>query len=252
MPDSTAAPVATPTSTAIPAESLLSTSDQPVVSENDSVLDTAGAEEKSQQEAADKALIESKPDDLSPDDQAKRAGLLKAKAEADTKVAEEARAKGVPEKYEIKAPEGMTLDEERLTRVTPIFKKLGITNAQAQGLSDYYAQMAKETTEQAAVVFKNWNEGNVKETMAALGANAKVELQYVSKVKTFFSPETIEALNASGIGNIKSFIFDMAKIGRLFSEEHLVNDKVTSKPHGAGMTSNDEMAQKLYPNMAQK
>jgi hypothetical protein len=62
------------------------------------------------------------------------------------------------------------------------------------------------------------------------------------------SPEMIEALNASGIGNMKHFILDMAKVGKLFSEEHLVNDKVTSKPGQSG-ESREDTAAKFFPTM---
>lgn len=232
-------------------ETLLSKADQPVVSEGESVLDTAGAEEKAAREADDKRILEAKDEDLKPEEVTRKAELVKTKqAEAD-KAAAEIRAKGVPEKYELKPPEGMTLDEERLAKVTPVFKKLGITNDQAQGLSDYYTQLMKENTDSQTAVFKAWNENNVKETMAALGVHSKTELAYVAKVKNMFSPETIEALNASGIGNLKNFIFDMAKIGKLFSEEHLVNDKATRKPASTEF-SRDEVAEKFYPNMAKQ
>jgi hypothetical protein len=107
----------------------------------------------------------------------------------------------------------------------------------------------KDKTTNDEAVLKSWNESNVKETMAI--PNIKEELKAVAKVKGYFSPETIEALNASGIGNLKSFILDMAKIGKLFSEEHLVNDKITRKP-ATGLKSNEEMAEQFYPTMAPK
>ena len=252
MAEATAAPVTTTTETAaVPAvqDTLLSKADQPSVSEGESVLDTAGAEEKAAREAENKRILGAKNEDLTPEEQATKASLLKAQAESDTKAAEEARAKGVPEKYDIKAPEGFNLDDVALAKMTPVFKELGITNVQAQGLTNFFSDIMKENSGKSEAQFKEWNEGNIKETMTALGANAKVELAYVAKVKNMFSPETIEALNASGIGNIKSFILDMAKVGKLFSEERLVDDKVTRKP-GSGQESREDVAQKLYPTMA--
>ena len=253
MADEVVTPAVTPTpaAEAPKEESVLSTADQPIVSEKETVLDISDAEEKAQQAAEEKRLTEAKVEDLTPDEQAKRASILKAKAEADTKVAEEARAKGVPEKYELKPPEGFTLDDALMAKVTPVFKAAGLTQAQAQAMVDYHAVWQKEQMAANESVFKNWNEANVKETMASLGANAKTELQYVAKVKNMLSPETIEALNASGIGNLKHFITDMAKVGRLFSEEHLVNDKTTRKPPAQGSTS-EEVAEKFYPSMTQK
>jgi len=230
---------------------LLSRADQPIVSEGESVLDTAGAEEKAAREAEEKRLLETKTEDLTPEEQATKASLLKAKAEADTKVAEEARAKGVPEKYDLKAPEGFILDEATIAEHTPFFKEQGYTNVQAQNAVDYEAKLQQKRVAEAEAQLKAWNESNIKETMATLGANAKTELAYVAKVKNLYSPETIEALNASGIGNLKCFILDSAKIGRMFSEEHLVNDKATRRPPSEKFSS-DAVAEQFYPTMTQK
>lgn len=244
---------ATTPNEAVVTGSLLDNSDQPVVSENESVLDTAGAEEKAAREAEDKRLLETKDEDLTDEEKSKKTELVKVKQEEADKKAAEIKAKGVPEKYEIKPPEGQTLDEETLSKVTPIFKEAGLTNAQAQKMSDLYTKLVQDNNTASDVKFKSWNEENIKETMKSLGANAKTELAYVAKVKNLLSPETLESLNASGIGNLKHFIYDMAKIGRLFSEEHLVNDKATRKPSSSGDSkSRDEMAEQFYPSMAVK
>jgi hypothetical protein len=250
MAEATVTTATTTTEAVVPVveESIISKADQPIVSEGESVLDTAGAEEKAAREAEDKRIMEADEKTLKPEEVTYKAELVKAKQDATDKQAAEIRAKGVPEKYDIKTPEGLTLDETALTKVTPVFKELGITNLQAQGLVNYFGQVMKDQTAIQEATFKNWNEGNVKETMSALGANSKIELAYVAKVKNMFSPETIEALNASGIGNLKSFILDMAKVGKLFSEEHLVNDRTTRRPSTSGGT-NEEIAEKFYPNM---
>lgn len=244
MSDETIVSATTPTGADQGGEkgSVLSDSGSPVISEGESVLDNAGAEEKAQQEADNKRIMEAKDETLTAEEKAKKAELVKAKQEADAKTLAEQKMKGVPEKYDIKPPEGMELDKEALEKVAPVFKKLGFSNEQAQGISDYYATMLKEQAAKNEATLKEWREGQAKETMKALGANAKAELGYVAKVKNMLSADTIEALNASGIGNVKSFIFDMAKIGRLFSEEKLVNDKRSS----AGTTNAAEI---LYPSM---
>jgi hypothetical protein len=225
---------------------VLSKADLPVVSENESVLDASDAEAKASREANEKRVMEAKDETLSPEDKTLKEGLVKAKQEEADKKLAEIKAKGVPDKYEIKPPEGMTLDQVTLDKVTPMFKEIGLTNAQAQKLSDLYTNLTKETTAASDLKFKTWNEANVKETMAL--PNIKEELKSVAKVKGLYSPETIEALNASGIGNLKCFILDSAKIGKLFSEEHLVNDNVTSKPREAG-ESREDTAAKFYPTM---
>ena len=237
-------PATTSTEAVETEESLLSNSGSSVVSEGESVLDTAGAEEKAAQEAENKRLLETEDKQLTPEEVTKKAGLVKVKEAADAKALLEQKQKGVPEKYEIKPPEGQTLDEAALTKAAPVFKGLGLTNAQVQGISDYYAQVVKEVATAAETKFKEWNEGNIKETMSALGTNSKTELAFVAKVKNLYSPETIEALNASGIGNLKCFILDSAKIGRMFSEERIVNDN-KGVPGGT-----KDAAAILYPSMS--
>jgi len=220
---------------------ILENSDSPVVSEGESVLDTAGAEEKAAQEAENKRILEADESTLKPEEKTKRAELVKAQKEAEEKRLMEEKQKGVPEKYDVKLPEGVQLEE----RFSTAFKKLGFTNAQAQGIIDLHKEIAEQESAKNEALLKQFNEENTKETMKALGANAKAELAYVAKVKAMLSEDTIEALNASGIGNLKSFIFDMAKIGRLFSEEKLVNDKRSA----LGM---EDAAAKLYPSMQQQ
>jgi hypothetical protein len=232
----------TPTGSAAAPDSILNKADQTVVSENESVLDTAGAEDKAAREAEDKRIMEADETTLTPEEKTQKEALVKAKQVAEDKRVAEIKAKGVPEKYDLKPPEGMTLDQVTLDKVTPVFKEIGLTNAQAQKLSDLYTNLTKETTAASDLKFKTWNEANVKETMSL--PNIKEELKSVAKVKALYSPETIEALNASGIGNLKCFILDSAKIGKLFSEEHLVNDK-----RSVAATKTD--AQILYPTMAQ-
>jgi len=250
MPELIVAPATTPTDAVVVEESVLAKADQPVVSGDESVLDTAGVEEKAAREAEDRRLLETKDEELkTPEEKTRKAELVKVKADADAKVLADAKAKGVPEKYDLKAPEGMVLDEAAISKITPVFKEWGITQAQAQGLTNFFAQVMKDKTTTDEATLKSWNDANIKETMAIL--NIKDELKAVAKVKGYFSTDTIEALNASGIGNLKSFILDMAKIGKLFSEEHLVDDKNTGKLAAINKT-NEEIANQFYPNMAAK
>lgn len=222
--------------------SVLETSDQPIVEAGTSVLDTAGAEEKAAQEAESKRLLDADPSTLGEEDVAKRDVLVEEKKVADAKVLEEARLKGVPEKYEIKSADGKPIDVEKMQDVTAEFKKQGLTNAQAQGMIDLFVAQTKTMNEKSASDFKSFLETSTKETMDALGSNAKTELAYVAKVKQHFSKETLDMLNSSGVGNIKSFIFDLAKMGRLFSEEKNVD---TGKGSGGGK----DVASIMYPSM---
>lgn len=220
--------------------SILDQSGNPIVDKGGSVLDTAGAEEKAAQEAETKRLMEADPATLSPEDVTKREALVKAKADADAEAARAEKVKGVPEKYELKAPDGAVWDEENQKAVVEGFKKALLNQEQAQAMVDLFVGQQKAAAEQSDANFKKFLADSSKETMDALGANAKTELSYVAKVKSLFSKETLDLLRDSGMGNMKPFIFDLAKVGRLFSEEKLVD--------GQGRGDGD-VASKLYPGM---
>ena len=243
MPDETVATPAATTSTEAPASStsVLSNADQPVISKDDSILDVAGQQDKAEKEADAQRLLKADPATLTPEDVAKRDGLVKADEEAKAKALEAEKAKGVPEKYDIKAPEGVTLNEARIAEATEIFKANGLTNKQAQEMVNLFVKQTAVAQKEAEDTFNAFKENSAKETMEALGANAKTELNFVAKVKNMFSPETVEILSASGMGNQKSFIMDLAKIGRLFSEERNVDT-------GKGSAGGKDIADVLYPN----
>ena len=244
MPDETVS-TATPTTTtesAAPA-TVLGNSDQPVVSKEESILDAAGSQAKSEQEAESKRLLSADPTTLTAEDVTKREALVKADEAAKAKAIADEKAKGVPEKYEIKAPDGSTLNDERLKAATVVFKEQGLTNNQAQKMVDLFVSQQKVANDEAAANFKSFLENSAKETMEALGSNARTELAFVAKVKNLLSEETLEILNASGMGNQKSFIMDLAKIGRMFSEEKNVDT-------GKGSAGGKSAADILYPSMS--
>ena len=70
---------------------------------------------------------------------------------AETKAETKTDAKGPPDKYEFKAPDGWTdkgweLDGAVIESATPLFKELGLTNDQAQKLSAGAVNLAKAPT----------------------------------------------------------------------------------------------------------
>lgn len=67
----------------------------------------------------------------------------------ETKPAETAKpAEGVPDKYEFKPPEGRELDTKLIESATPVFKELGLTQAQAQGLFDLHNKLNADASAQ--------------------------------------------------------------------------------------------------------
>lgn len=230
----------TPTEGAVP--TVLTGSDQPIVSKEESVLDAAGTQEKAEIEAENKRLIEADPSTLTAEEITKRDVAVQAKEAADAKALVDAKSKGVPAEYNIVAPEGITLNPERLVSVKSSFKEHGLTQDQAQAMVNLFVAQSKIANTEAEQQFKSFMEDSAKETMDALGNTAKTELAYVAKIKNLLSPETIELLSSSGMGNQKAFIFDLAKLGRLISEERNVDT-------GKTVVVGKDAASVMYPSM---
>jgi len=93
-----------------------------------------------------------------------------AKTDAD-KAAEGEKGKetvGAPEKYELKAPEGMKLDEGLMAKFEPIFRKGNISNEVAQEIANAYGDVQKEFETQIKESWVNQNVEWVKEVKADL------------------------------------------------------------------------------------
>ena len=207
---------------------LLETAGKPDANAEGSLLDQAGAEAKVAQEAESKRLLDAEDKDLSAEDKVKKAEIIKVQEAAKVKTDADAKAKLPPEKYEFKIPEGITLDQAAVDKITPVFKELGLNQAAAQRLIDVYIEQQKSQADTQAKSFSDFNEESKKETIKALGANYKEELAFAAKSRdALFSPETLELINAAGLGNNKAMILDMIKIGRMISEDKLVEGKRT-------------------------
>ncbi len=143
------------------------------------------------------------------------------KTEADAKA-----AKVVPEKYDVKAPEGMELDQVLLDKVTPIFKKLNITQEGAQELIDAYAPHIKAQVEADAKAKIDAWKGQVEswktESVTALGADAAKEMAFAAKfIDKFGTPKLREILNETGVGNHIEVVQAFIKAGKAISPDAL-------------------------------
>jgi len=216
-------PATPPVTPAAAPKSILDDSAKPDASSGKSILDES-IDEAAQ--AENKRILEADPNTLTEEEKTTRKTLEDAKKAAD--------AKTIPEKYDVKLPEGMAEDTELLEKVTPVLKEIGITAEAAQKLVDVYAPYIKEKIEKQQKAFDEAQEANFKTfleterkaTMEKLGPNAKQELAFAAKSRDrFLSKETQELLNSAGISNTFNFISDMIRIGRAISEDKLVDGK---------------------------
>jgi hypothetical protein len=159
--------------------------------------------------------------------------------------------KVVPEKYDIKAPEGMSLDAKAVDQFTPVFKELGLDQAQAQKLVDAYApymqQQVEAMRQENLKVFKDmvneWGEQTKKE----LGADYGKKLAPVSKLMDKFAdPGYRELMNETGLGNNPLHIKFMLKISEQLSQDTLADSSMKKQDNSV-----EALAKKLYPTMNQ-
>jgi len=166
-------------------------------------------------------------------------------------VKEPAAAKVVPEKYELKMPEGMQVDTALLDAVTPIFKEAGITQEVAQKLADAYApviQKAGQAQHEAAMAaFDKQIEDWGKETKAMLGPDAVKEMAPAGRlIQTFAgkdAPALRQLLNDTGLGNHPLMVKFLIAAGKANSQ-----DKFVDGGNMPGDNSEAAVTKRLYPN----
>ena len=155
-----------------------------------------------------------------------------------TAVKEEASAPEVPEKYELKMPEGWTLDEEGLAELTPIMRELKASNEQVQAVADLYIRRMSAAREKQIAAeretVKNWRE-ELKNDAEIGGAKYEENLASVKKMLIKYGSEDFyNYLDDSSLGNYPPFVKVMVKIAKELEDDRFVP--------GAGASSDEPVA----------
>ena len=210
-----------------------------------------GGEEKTPEEkaAAEKAAADAKAEVLKNETPEEKVAREKAEAEAAQK------ANIVPEKYEVKAPEGMKVDQAFLdNKLAPVLKEHGVTQAAFQKIIDVYAphlqdqlkqQVANQQTE-AIKGFKEMIKGWGKETSEWLGAKPEEARAPAARAinKLSSDPAGLRAiLNDTGIGNHKLVVEMFIKAGKLLGEDSFPKG---SPAPGTADTSDEAKAERMF------
>lgn len=129
----------------------------------------------------------------------------------------------VPEKYEIKAPEGMEIDSTFVEQLTPVLKELKIPQEGAQKLADAYAAKVKADVEAQAKAFNDLKESWKQETIKDLGADHAEQMAFAAKSRDRFADkELVELLDNAGLSNNIHVNRFFIKLGKSISEGRLV------------------------------
>lgn len=186
------------------------------------------------------SIVSPVPDAAAPDAN-KSAEVLKA--EVDAKALSDAEAaKGAPEKYEFKAPDGVTLDSEGVQSLSTIAKELNLSQEAAQKFIDLAVKhQAKVTTQSQEAFTKTRAEwiGQIKADKEIGGANYEPNVELARRaIAKFGSPELSEVLN-SGWGDHPAIVKAFVKIGKALAEDRAID--------GSASTGELTAAQVMYP-----
>lgn len=132
--------------------------------------------------------------------------------------------------YEFKLPEGLTVDEARITAATELFQQHRVDPAVAQELVSFHAQemqrYADASTEAQNRAFldvrKGWAE-QVRSDPEMGGAGHNTAMQRIFRVRDMFVPVSDhkafnEFLDATGAGDHPAFLRMLYRIGAKFDE----------------------------------
>lgn len=156
----------------------------------------------------------------------------------------EGKADGVPEKYELTTKEGYTWDEATAAAVTPMFKELGLSNAQAQKLADYHMEAMQQFQQGQIAQYHKIQAAELEAAKAdpeVGGARLQESLGFAAKaMDTYGGQEFRDALAAHGMANNVTMLRFLAKVGRELSGDRFMQG---TKPQ-----REETAASILYPN----
>lgn len=133
---------------------------------------------------------------------------------------------GAPDEYEaFTVPDGQELDTETIAEATPLLKELGATQAQAQSLLDL---QSKQIQKIAMAQKQAWTDQQSEwqkdaENDEEIGKGKYDESTALARkvIRTYGTPELMDALVMSGTGHHKEFIRVFARIAKDIGEDNL-------------------------------
>lgn len=148
----------------------------------------------------------------------------------------------VPQTYDLKVPDGSSLDATRVEEITALAKEQNLTNAQAQRLLDREHQRETSNVEHLASVQAGWLEA-VKNDKELGGEFLKETAEHSKRfLDRFASPVLIADLELTKYGNHPELLRMLAKAGKAMAPDQLVRP-------GSNPGNELPLEQRFYPNM---
>ena len=181
----------------------------------------------------------------------RRAKLTPDEIKAEDKAKADLEASnGVPEKYEIKIPDGMEVDKAMLEEATPMFKELGLSQEKAQKVIDFYStKVLPAFVKRSADTWNAQKEAwaaEVKKDPEIGGTNFETSVKKANRVlKTLGTPELDKVWSEYGLGNHPEFVRVFARMAQHMKEDDIHLPQVGPRPAGNTM---EGIATVLYDN----
>ena len=155
---------------------------------------------------------------------------------------EDGKSKGVPEKYELQTPDGMTRDEVAFAEFSAVAKEIGLTQEQAQKLAGVQIALAQREAEQTAQVIADWDKAS--QTDAEIGGdNFTANLAVMKRsLDAYATPAFKEMMGKYGLVNHPEVLRFLYRVGKDVSD-----DKVIRTNNAA--TGEKSIAKTLYPHL---
>lgn len=162
-------------------------------------------------------------------------------APADAKAAETKPADTKPAKYELKTPEGSTLDAAHIEAVSAFAGELGLSNEAAQKIVERDARLLADSQLAAIATYdtqvKAWAD-QVRADPEIGGAKLDATIKTAQKALTKFgSPELVQMLNTHGYGNHPEVVKFCLRIGASMSEDSIPAGTPGSSPQAKDVAS---------------
>ena len=154
----------------------------------------------------------------------------------------------VPEKYEFKVADGVTLDPDLLGEFETTARELGLTNEKGQRIADIGVKLAQKFEARQAEAIEtasaDWSKATTADKevggdQATLDANLAVAKKALD---TFGTPELRTLLRDSRLGNHPEVVRFMYRAGKALAEDKHV-------PGASAPAARESAAQRMYPNM---
>lgn len=169
--------------------------------------------------------------------------------EAPAKAAPPPEKPVVPEKYELKKPDGSLLGDKAVETISSYAKEKGLSNEQAQSLLERESSAVKSFFEEQQTKHNQQVDawvGEVKADKEIGGEGYKQNVELASRViKRFGSESLVKQLNETGFGNHPELVRVFARIGKSMTSDQLVVGGGTPAPKR-------EMADRFYGSTTSK